>query len=115
MRASDTYRHPDFLHNCSQALAFKFASLYPDPDNVLQRFASTGAGRAPGGMCGALYAAIQAFPDAKDVIVSRFAESTSGCTTCRDIKSIAAVPCKRCIDIAEDIIADLASAPSSSK
>ncbi len=105
MKASDTYRVPPFRYNCAQAIAAKYASKYGiSKDEAIARFATCAAGGAPGGLCGALYAAQQADPANADAAANTFAAHTGGHLTCRDLKTIAHVPCKTCIDIADQIL-----------
>lgn len=107
-KATDTFRTSPYLHNCAQAVAFKYRdALGADEKQVLARFANCGSGRAEGGVCGALYAALAVRPDAADEVTRRFKEKTQGYTTCLEIKRLSGVPCPVCVQAADDILASL--------
>ena len=107
MKASETFHHPDYKHNCAQAIAYKFKHLYADADAV-DHMKACGGGRAEGGICGALHAAILALPSQKEQITEKFREQ-NGNITCRELKQGGKVPCIQCIDSAERIITDAIS------
>lgn len=108
MKATDTFRTRPYLHNCAQAVAFKYKDLFSaDEQQVLDRFATCGSGHAPGGVCGALHVALLARPDKADEILSLFKERTNGKTLCLDIKTISKTPCPDCVQAADDILASL--------
>lgn len=110
MKASETFHHPEHKHNCAQAIANKWIALYYDPE-VVAKMQAFGGGRAEGGLCGALYAARQALPGKADDISAAFAAETGGDTTCKLLKQNGKVPCARCIDIADNILEQLAPKP----
>ena len=72
MKATDTFRNPAYGHNCAQAVANKWKDLYRSTD-IVSEYAPYVGGRAPEGLCGALFAAIQAVPDHADEIKAEFA------------------------------------------
>ena len=106
MRARDTFRHPAYRHNCAQCIAMKYRSLYPGED-VMSRFQNSAGGRAEGGLCGALYAMLTAYPERAEELKSRFAEQTHGLTTCRELKGVGGVACQTCVDIVDDMMESL--------
>ena len=98
MKCTDTFRTPPYRHNCAQAVAYKYAKLYGlEPDEALERFAGCAAGRAPGGLCGALHAAQCALPDKAGLIEDEFKKATNGHVTCTDIKTKSGTPCPVCV------------------
>lgn len=108
MKATDTFRKRPFLHNCAQAVACKYAHLLGgDADAVLERFSKCGTGRAPGGLCGALHAAVMAMPQEERKIVELFKERTGGHLTCADIKARSGTSCPDCVQAADDILEKL--------
>lgn len=110
MKATDTFRTPPYCHNCAQAVAYKYCGLMGlDTQQALARFAACGTGKAPGGVCGALYAAMQARPGSAGRILELFKERTGGYVTCADIKGRGRVPCPECVPAADDILASLAN------
>ena len=86
-------------HNCAQAV---LAGCDGAEEDVAQ-MATCGGGRAPGGLCGALYAAIRLCPEHADAIREAFAREV-GATTCRDIKSTAHTPCPVCVETAAKLV-----------
>lgn len=108
MNCTDTFRTPPYRHNCAQAVAYKYASLLGiTPEEALDRFAACAAGRAPGGLCGALYAAQQIVPSQAGHVQERFAQVTGGHLTCADIKGLSGTPCPVCVDTIDKILTSL--------
>ncbi len=105
MKASETFRHPVYRHNCAQAIAAKWKDLYAC-DDIVEKYASLTGGRAEGGLCGALYAAMQAMPDHAEEIKDAF-QSEAKYLTCRELKTQGRVPCTRCVDLADEILEKL--------
>lgn len=65
MKATDTFRHPAYRHNCAQAIANKWKYCYADK-NIMETYKPYVGGRAPEGYCGAIFAAMQACPEAAE-------------------------------------------------
>ncbi|MEG1479814.1 MAG: hypothetical protein RSD41_02285 [Kiritimatiellia bacterium] len=86
-------------HNCAQAVT---AGCGGDTDTIAE-MASCGGGRAPGGLCGALHAAINICPDHAEAIKAEFIK-TAGALTCREIKSGKQTPCPSCVEIAASLV-----------
>lgn len=102
MKAIDTFRHPAYKHNCAQAVANKWKELYADK-NIVATYAPYVGGCAPGGLCGALFAAKEACPAHADEIEKLFVEKC-GDTTCRGIKTLTKTPCAVCVQTADDLV-----------
>ena len=85
--------------NCAQALMM--GAGHPERKDEM---AACGGGRAPGGMCGALYAALQLTPaERHEALIAAF-KARVGATTCREIKGAATpVPCAQCVAIADEL------------
>ena len=97
--------------NCAQSVAFAWGAKYPGGRGVEAVFAGCGAGRAPNGLCGALYASCElAGARAAEAIKLSFAEKTGGQQTCKAIRAARAVPCSECIEIAADLLEKHAAA-----
>ena len=103
MKASDTFRHPEYKHNCAQCIVYKWNALFADNGQFAEAAKSHGAGRAPEGLCGALFAAASAVPNHRDEIIEEF-KAKNGATTCMELKVTLNVPCKQCIDVADDLV-----------
>lgn len=102
MKALDTFRHPEYKHNCAQAVANKWKELYEDKD-IVASYAPYIGGCAPGGLCGALYAAKEACKEHADEIEKHFADRC-GATTCREIKTGSRTTCQTCVQTADDLV-----------
>ena len=99
-KASDFFRTAERL-NCAQSVLRYFG--YP-PEEI-EQMRRNGGGCAPGGLCGALYAAkVVLNDDAKFAELCReFGKSTGGALTCREIKGGSGLPCPACVDLAASL------------
>lgn len=102
MKATDTFRNPAYGHNCAQAVANKYKDYYSDKD-IVSSYAPYVGGRAPGGLCGALFAAKEAVPDHAEEIENEFVR-ICGASTCRQIKAENKTPCQVCVDTADCLV-----------
>ncbi len=82
-------------HNCAQAV---MEGCGGTPEQVAE-MAACGGGHAPGGLCGALHAALLLRPDDAEAIKAAFLREV-GALTCRDIKTKAGTPCPVCVETA---------------
>ena len=86
--------------NCAESVAAVFRE--EKMGNPVQVYALSGCGhgRAPGGMCGALYAGLMiAGEAAADVIEERFRECTGDCINCRDVRRSGTLSCSECVAV----------------
>ena len=97
----DTFHTAPFNHNYAQAIDY----CHPEANLDIDGLRAYGGGRAPGGLCGALYAATLIRPDKKDEIIARFRE-LNGATCCRDLKGPARVGCHQCLTTAQQILSE---------
>ncbi len=86
-------------HNCAQAV---MAGCGGTPEQVAE-MAACGGGRAPGGLCGALHAALLLCPNQAEAIKATFAQKV-GALTCRDIKTKTGTPCPVCVEVAAQCV-----------
>ncbi|MDO5580752.1 MAG: redox-active protein [Planctomycetia bacterium] len=87
------HKAPDNL-NCAQSVA-KIAGR----DDLVPGDLAFGGGRAEGGICGALFAALQCTPEENhEKIKEEFAQK-AGALTCREIKGKAKTPCSECVAV----------------
>lgn len=100
-RASDLFTAVPKRHNCAQAVMAGCGDA-----SRVDEMAACGGGRAPGGLCGALHAAILLRPDRAEDLRRAFAESV-GALTCRDIKTGTGTPCTACVATAEKLLENL--------
>ncbi len=111
MKNTAIEHHRQRRGNCAQSVAFAWYSKYPVGRGCEAVFAGCGAGRAPDGLCGALYASCELAGDqAAEAIKRSFMEKTGGRQTCKDIRAARAVPCSECVEVAADLLEKHASA-----
>ena len=103
------FRTPPYGYNCAQSIFKGFQQEYGITQEVIDSYAPMKGGLAPGGMCGALYAATQLMKQAgKDSgeiaqLQERFA-ARAGHTTCREIKTLSRYPCHLCVRLAHQLL-----------
>lgn len=100
--------HANHLGNCAQSVGAAWANAHgKDPGELLQRFSACGAGRAEGGLCGALHAALILHPEQKDKIIENFKSVTGGFLNCRDIRPKKVISCNECVGTAATILENI--------
>ena len=90
-KALETFRQPPHMYNCAQTVCAAFGRT-----DLVDEMKACGGGRAPEGMCGALYAATRLLPDKAAEMVEGF-RAVNGATCCRDLKGANRVPCQECV------------------
>lgn len=94
----DFYTAVPKRHNCAQAVAAGAGR-----EDLVESFAVCGGGKAPGGLCGALYAVLALAPESEhEMIKTAFAEK-AGALTCREIKTGTLFPCVECVRVAAEL------------
>lgn len=90
-------------YNCAQAVAKCFAA----GAEQIGTLAACGGGRAEGGLCGALHAAVTLLPspEAKAAIQDAFAQK-AGALTCRAIRQQGRLSCPDCVRTAAGLASD---------
>ncbi|MGN0878031.1 MAG: hypothetical protein ACI4WT_01085 [Oligosphaeraceae bacterium] len=88
---------PHFL-NCAQSVASLAGA-----DAQVDGLAGYGGGRAPGGLCGALHAALELVPPSRRDDLLRDFEQAVGNQRCADIKRENRTPCLDCVAIATQL------------
>ena len=90
-------------YNCAQALFKTFAPGKGADPQCLEQFQRCGGGRAPGGECGALFAAKTMLrdKDARRELEQKFVEA-AGSNQCRAIRKLKHLSCKQCVLTAAD-------------
>ena len=69
-----------------------------------EMFRTFGGGKAPDGLCGALYAAKMMQPDHAESIEEFFKRGAQGCTKCQEIRPNNVIPCNRCVELAGEAL-----------
>lgn len=91
--------------NCAQSVAFAWNALNPERKMPVELFSGCGGGRAPEGLCGALYAGcVLAGPSAAEAIRQAFAERSGGHVKCREIRQARKLVCHECVALAAELL-----------
>lgn len=90
--AQATFHQQPAMLNCAQSVAH-----ITGHDEVLQAYRALGGGRAEGGICGALYAALQFIPEEQRQKAKEEFAQKAGAITCREIKGTNKTPCLECV------------------
>lgn len=94
--------------SCAKSVAAAWGEALGGNGDPTREFEGCGGGKAPGGTCGALYAAMRlAGPSDSEAVRKRFAEGAGGMTRCSDIKGNKILPCLGCIGLAARILEDI--------
>lgn len=93
------FRTPPHNYNCAQTVAAGFGR-----DDLIEPFKTCGGGRAPEGLCGALYAALELAPEAKRTEIIEAFRRENGSVSCRDLKQTFRVPCPQCVAVAAKLL-----------
>ena len=81
--------------NCAQAVAAGLGR-----DDLLSALATCGGGKAPGGRCGALHAAMLISGEGKAGEIRDTFVAAAGSEFCRVLKQELKVPCVKCVETA---------------
>ncbi len=86
------YSQTPKVYNCAQAVALAFGR-----DDLLGPMQSCGGGRAPDGLCGALYAALSVAPEDRSERIKTSFQKATGSLLCREIRPAGKVSCLECV------------------
>ena len=87
------------LHNCAQAVA-----CGAERDDLKDELSKCGGGKAPGGLCGALYSALLLSPAEKHDKIKRDFAAKAGFLNCSEIKTISKFPCADCVTLGAELL-----------
>ncbi|MFA5270863.1 MAG: C-GCAxxG-C-C family (seleno)protein [Candidatus Omnitrophota bacterium] len=93
--------------NCGQAVAMAFKEKFNLSDELVDEFVSSGFGKAPDGVCGALYAAqtiLRQTGNDKTGEISKVFSEHAGSVYCSDIRKLRKVSCVGCVKKAASIL-----------
>ena len=88
-------------YNCAQSVAKAF-----ERDDLVAQLKSCGGGRAEGGLCGALHAALLMLPENKSKETKKQFRDRVGDILCKTIRREGKTPCAECVRTAASLIAD---------
>jgi hypothetical protein len=91
--------------NCAQSVLKAFQDRRAVPQHEIEDARRLGAGRAAGGVCGALHAALLFVEAAeeKEAVRQAFAQR-AGSERCREIKKSKLLSCAQCVELASSLI-----------
>lgn len=91
--------------NCAQAVLKAFQKETALPDSIVYEAKDFGGGRAPSGICGALYAAgkLISNDESRDRIGSDFT-NVAGSTKCHEIRGLKLLRCRGCVALAATLV-----------
>ena len=98
-KALDLFTAVPRQHNCAQSVAAGNGGS----DELVAQLATAGGGRAPGGLCGALYAAtLLVSEERRQALIDAFGAAL-GETHCLALKKLG-VPCTKCVEMADSLV-----------
>jgi len=101
--AQKVFRTP-LARSCAQAIYRGFQESCDISEATIDSAIAYGGGRASGGTCGALYAALSLAPEnCRQEMRQRFAE-VAGDSCCRPIRQINQLDCPGCVALAADLL-----------
>lgn len=110
MTAQDYFHLAPHNWNCAQAIQKSFQDLTMLSDEEIElQFRPLGGGRAPSGMCGAIYSVRKLVGEDSvlaEELTQTFIERTGG-LTCRELKGREGRPCAWLVNEAEQILREL--------
>jgi len=93
--------------NCAQAVAGAFRDKFGLSDEFMEKFIASGSGKAPDGVCGALYAAqviLDKVGNGKTIEAIKFFSEHAGSMYCAEIRKVRKVSCVGCVKKAASIL-----------
>lgn len=116
MKAKELFHLPPYNWNCAQAIHKAFATYTGLSDEEIElSYRPMGGGRAPEGMCGAIYAVRTIVGEGSETarqLTETFAERMGG-LSCRELKGKHGRPCSLLVEEAETLLAQhLTPAPT---
>ena len=100
--ASEVFRRLPRMLNCAQSVAALCGR-----EELSDGLAGYGGGRAPEGLCGALYAAMSLVPEARRAELRRRFAEEAGDETCSAIKNGKRTSCVDCVALATALAREL--------
>ncbi len=93
--------------SCAESILLAFREYRSLTDDEIRTVSAGGHGRAEGGLCGALSAALHLAetPETRDRVRKRFI-AQAGSDKCREIRRARTVPCLDCVHIAATLTAE---------
>ncbi len=96
-KALSHFRKP---YSCAQAVYAAYAQMDAD---MAEKLKKASGGRAPGGLCGAIYAAKLVTGRNPEELEAEFAKRI-GSSKCAEIKGERMAPCEECVRVATELL-----------
>lgn len=88
-------------YNCAQAILKTFQQEFKVAESTIIEASEKGRGRAEGGKCGALYAALELAKTKEQQHKLNYAFMTNGASlSCKEIRKARKMTCKECVRLA---------------
>jgi hypothetical protein len=101
--ALKVFRQPPDRLNCAQSVLYAWREVFGETTITIADLKPFGAGRAPDGLCGAVYAACQLAPDRAEALKAAFA-ARLGSLSCKEIRAAKKHPCADCVAEAAELL-----------
>ena len=101
--ALKVFRQPPDRLNCAQSVLHAWREVVGDTALAVADLKPAGAGRAPEGLCGAVYAACVLAPDRASELKAAFAAGV-GSPYCKDIRAAKEHSCAECVAEAAELL-----------
>jgi hypothetical protein len=101
--ALKVFRQPPERFNCAQAVLHAWCEVGGGTALTVAELKPFGAGRAPDGLCGAVYAACLLAPDRAGELKSAFAAGV-GSLYCKEIRAAKEHSCAECVAEAAELL-----------
>ena len=102
--ALKVFRQPPDRLNCAQSVAHAWREVFGDAAVTVEELKPFGGGKAPEGLCGAVYAACQLAPERTEALKAAFA-ARLGSLYCKEIRAAKVHPCATCVAEAAELLA----------
>jgi hypothetical protein len=101
--ALKVFRRPPDRLNCAQSVLYAWREVFGETTMKVADLRAFGAGRAPDGLCGAVYAACELAPNRAEELKAAFAVRL-GSLYCEDIRAAKTHPCVDCVAQAAELL-----------
>jgi hypothetical protein len=101
--ALKVFRQPPDRLNCAQSVLYAWREVFGETAITIAELKPFGAGRAPAGLCGAVYAACQLAPQRADELKAAFAARV-GSLYCKEIRAARKHSCADCVAEAAELL-----------
>jgi hypothetical protein len=102
--ALKVFRQPPDRLNCAQSVLHAWREVFGDTALAVADLKPAGAGRAPEGLCGAVYAACLLAPSREEELKAAFAARV-GSLYCKEIRAAKKHPCAECVAETAELLA----------